>query len=445
MAVTAPTKRRADGITLLAVYVVLLFAIPSRLTVGALGGAGSPALLLGIGCGFTWIFARIHRDPVPTVGRQPVRTAMAMLLAAFLISYVAAMMRPIPVDEHAAADLALVTLAAWSGILFFVHDSAHSVSRFLDLCRYVVAGCTAIAGLGIVQFVTGQPWVDRIHVPGLSENSSFGSIGLRDGFHRPMGTALHPIEFGAVLTMVLPLALALALSETNRTAVRRWLPPALIAFAVTLSVSRSAILGAAVGSVVFISTLSAPTIRTLSAAAAGLAVTVFVFVPGMLGTMLGLFTTSGSDPGVSSRTGSYGVAADFIGHSPVVGRGFGTFLPSYRIFDNQFLMSLVDVGLLGVACMLALFGTAIFAGRRTRTRAADPTLSLVGQALAAGACAGGSGLAIYDGFSFPMGTGTLFLLLGMAGCAYRLARVDRGDVDPMGVAADDTLVERTGG
>ena len=37
----------------------------------------------------------------------------------------------------------------------------------------------------------------------------------------------------------------------------------------------------------------------------------------------------------------------------------------------------------------------------------------------------GTGLAIYDGFSFPMGTGTMFLMLGMAGCAYRLQRVEQ--------------------
>jgi O-antigen ligase len=428
-------RGKPDGVTLLALYAVLLFAIPSRLTVGPLGGAGSPALVLGTGCAFLWIFAMVHREPIPATGPQPVRVAMGVLLTAFLISYVAAMVRPIAADERAAADLGLVTLVAWSGVLFFAHDMIPSVERFLDLCRHLTTGGAALAGVGIVQFVTGQQWVDRIQVPGLSENSSFAAITMREGFHRPTGTALHPIEFGAVLTMLLPLALALALSDTGRSAVRRWAPPVLIITAITLSVSRSAILGAVVGVIVFASTLSARTIRTLLAASVAFVVMVFLTVPGMLGTMLGLFTNSGNDSSVESRTGSYGVAGDFIGNAPVFGRGFGTFLPSYRIFDNQFLLSFVDVGIVGVLCMLGLFATAIFAGRRTRVEATDPTLSLVGQGLAAAACVGGTGLAIYDGFSFPMGTGTLFVLLGMAGCAYRLVRLERGQVGAAPVAS----------
>jgi O-antigen ligase len=178
-------------------------------------------------------------------------------------------------------------------------------------------------------------------------------------------------------------------------------------------------------------TLPARTLRLLSAAAVVFVVLVFVTVPGILGTVLGLFTNAGGDPSIESRTGSYAVAGEFIQRSAWFGRGFGTFLPSYRIFDNQFLLSLVEVGVIGVLAMLTLFGAATYAGRRTRTGACDPTLSLVGQALAAAACVGGTGLAIYDGFSFPMGTGTLFLLLGMAGCAYRLQRLEPESAPPI--------------
>ena len=363
------------------------------------------------------------------MGPQPVRRAITVLLVAFLISYVAANMRAIPMIERSAADLGLVTLLAWAGVVYFTHDAVPSVARLLDLSRYVTFGGACLAALGLVQFVTGQQWSDKIVIPGLTENSTFGSITLREGFNRPFGTALHPIEFGAVLTMILPLALALALSDTSRSVVRRWCPPTLILAAIAVSISRSAILGAVVGLVILATTLPGRTVRALSLAGGVFGVIVFLTVPGLLGTMLGLFTNAGADDSVSSRTGSYSVAGTFISHSPLVGRGFGTFLPSYRIFDNQFLLSLVEVGALGVGAMLLLFFAAAHAGRRTRTlaRETDPTLSLVGQGLTASAMVAGTGLAIYDGFSFPMGTGTMFLLIGMAGCAYRLQRIAQPD------------------
>jgi hypothetical protein len=48
------------------------------------------------------------------------------------------------------------------------------------------------------------------------------------------------------------------------------------------------------------------------------------------------------------------------------------------------------------------------------------------QALAAATAGGAVGLAFYDGFSFPMASGVLFLLLGLAGAQYRLVMAASG-------------------
>src|SRR5690606_16851310 len=69
----------------------------------------------------------------------------------------------------------------------------------------------------------------------------------------------------------------------------------------------------------------------------------YVVVPGMAGTILGLFT--GGDTSVSSRTDSYGKALEFLSVSPVFGRGSGTFMPSYHIFDNQYLLMAIETGM----------------------------------------------------------------------------------------------------
>ena len=97
-----------------------------------------------------------------------------------------------------------------------------------------------------LQFVTGLEFTNWIQIPGLSANSQLVSVFDRGGFNRPSGTALHPIEFGTALTVLLPLCLHLAFHPGPLGRIRRWLPLVAIAVAVPLSISRSAILGAIV-------------------------------------------------------------------------------------------------------------------------------------------------------------------------------------------------------
>ena len=74
----------------------------------------------------------------------------------------------------------------------------------------------------------------------------------------------------------------------------------------------------------------------------------YVTVPGLLGAITGLFSNAGQDPSISSRTGSYDIAGAFISESPLVGKGFGTFLPKYWILDNAYLGMTIEAGLLGL-------------------------------------------------------------------------------------------------
>ena len=87
-------------------------------------------------------------------------------------------------------------------------------------------------------------------------------------------------------------------------------------------------------------------------------------VPGLLGTLTGLFTGISGDSSAQSRTDSYALAAAFISRRPIFGRGFLTFLPSYRILDNQYLGLAIETGVVGVATLLFLFLCGIFIGPR---------------------------------------------------------------------------------
>lgn len=409
-----------DSVTVLTAYTLALIAIPSRLVFGPLGGAGSPATIVGLGCLMWWMLAQLAR-PLPTsFGWQPVRAGAIGFCIAVLVSYVVACVRPIDQVEFSSATLALVLLGGWVGILLVANDGICDSERLLALVRRLVALGAAMATLGIIQFVTHQPLVDRISIPGLVANHAGFGLTMREGFTRPAGTATHPIEYGAVVTMLLPLALALAMGDRRRSALRRWAPVALMGVCVPLSISRSALLASAVGTIIMLVSWPRQARRTAIAVLLVGSVVVYLTIPGMLGSLLGLFTGISGDSSAQSRTGSYAIAGEFISRSPMFGRGFQTFLPSYRILDNQYLGMLIEIGVVGVLAFLVLIVTAMKAARDTRRHASSETIRQLGQGLLGAVAAGAVTLALFDALSFPMSAGMFFLVLGLAGGARRV-------------------------
>lgn len=420
---------RFDAVNALTLFLILLIALPSRLTFAPLGGAGAPALVMGLACFAWWAYYQVQRIDTPPAGRQPVRTAFLAVLACFLISYVVAMTRAIDGAESSTADIGLISIFSWGGILLITNDGVRSRDRFEVLVRRLIFAGGAVATLGVVQFVTGEAWVDRISIPGLSVNTSLTGVLERSGFNRPAGTAIHPIEFGAVITMILPIAINYALTDRTRGLCRRWYPVLAIALAVVLSISRSAIISAIVGIGVVAMAWTPSVRRWALLIITGFMGVVCLTIPGLLGTLTGLFTGIGGDSSAQSRTGSYGLAAQFIERSPAFGRGFSTFLPKYRILDNQYLGLAIEVGAVGLLAVLGLFFVAGRCARRMRAAGTDRHTQQLGQSLAAAVCAGAVGLAFYDGFGFPTATGMLFLVLGLAGAGLRLVRAEhRTDV-----------------
>lgn len=419
----ATTQRpTVDGASLLTVYVVLLIAVPSKLIFAPLGGAGTPAQIVGVASGLWYVWWRLQRATPVDDGRQPVRAAMLIFAGAVLASYVAAMIRPISEGEISTADMGLISLIGWLGVVLVANDGINSLDRLYTLLRRMAAMGGALATLGIAQFVTGELLVDKIQIPGLTANQAFIGVAARDGFTRPAGTAVHPIEFGVVLTVILPLALACAMAMKDRSWVRRWYPVAAIAVAIPLSISRTAIIGTIVCLAVMMPTWSRTARRATWVAVTAVAALLFVTVPGFIGTMSGLFTTIGSDSSAESRTDAYGVASEFILRSPVFGRGFATFLPSYWILDNQYLGLLIEVGVVGLAAMLWLITSGVLAARRSRALSNDPTVRSVSQAIAAAIICGAVSTALFDLLGFPMSAGLLFLVLGLSGALWRLTR-----------------------
>lgn len=424
-----------DPVSLLTVYLVLLFCLPSRLVVGPLGSAGTPAALLGIGALVLWVWQRLNRTESVTAWSQPVRTAMGCLLVVVGICQILAMVRPINAEEVSTADAAILALAGWLGIVLMANDLIPSRARLDKLIDRVVFAAGALATLGVVQFIFKQSFIDQISVPGLQANVVLYPILDRSGFPRPAGTALHPIEFGTTLTVLLPIALARAVNPSTRSLIRTWFPVAAIALAIPLSISRSSVIGAVIGLAVVIPTWTRSARRAAYVAMAGLTVLVFLTVPGLLGTLRNLFTTIGQDSSAQSRTDSYDIAWTFIKRSPLFGRGLGTFLPRYRILDNEYLGLAVEVGAVGLLAVLGLLLTALLTARRVRRMTDDQGVRQQAQGLAAAIAVASCSMALFDGLSFPMFTGTIFLVFGLTGALYRITQEE----------ADSNLHQQTAG
>src|SRR5262249_13133133 len=165
----------------------------------------------------------------------------------------------------------------------------------------------------------------------------------RNGLNRPSATAAHPLEFAAVLGMVLPIAINRARFAPPGKRLTRWLQVGLIGAALPMTVSRSAILGILAVCFVLLPTWPKLERRIAYGVLALGTMGLWFLTPGLLGTFRTLFATLSGDTSTTSRTGALSMASPYVSQHPWFGRGFGTFFPATYFFtDDQYLLSLID-------------------------------------------------------------------------------------------------------
>ncbi len=425
----ARTTRHADALGWLTVYMVLLLFIPSRLIFGPLGSAGAPSMVFGLGSMLLWLIMYLGAPRRFLLEPQPIRIALGLLLFSIGVTYVLAMTHPLSGGEVSPADVGVLAVVSWSGTLLLTHDNVVDRSR-LDtlLWRFVLCG-GFIAVLGLIQVLTRQLWVDQLAIPGLTSSGGYG-LSARNGYPRPAGTAIHPIEYGVILAILFPLALHVGFHHTQRGLMARWFPAAAMGAIIPLTSSRSAYLGVAIGLIVCM--IGWPRNRRLLVLGVGGAgiLTMMVTAPNFVNSIAGLFTGAGDDPSVASRTDSVPLAMEFFRQNPWFGRGLGTFLPIYRIFDNQYLLLLVTIGLVGTVAFVCLGVVSVVTTARLSVAVRDEGTRDLAIALCASILSGFVCLVMFDAFAFPMTMGTLFLTVGIAGALRRIehAHIDLGEL-----------------
>jgi len=412
----------SDGVTALTIFLVLLYGIPANRSIGVLGSAGPLSVVAGTGLLLWWGWHQLHRTEVGIRGRaNAVHIATFVFGVAVLLSYVSAMTRALPPEEAGPADTALIRLAAYVGILLVASDGPPDFSRLVSFVRRLTVAGSLYAALGLVQFVTKQAWVDLLLLPGLTVGDSYDSVASRAGIIRPVATATHPLEYALVLSMALPVALVLALYDTKRPFLARWSPPSIIALALALSSSRSAYVGIVVALVALLPALDRVGRWVVAVGAIGVLGAAYFAAPRVITNLAYLFLSVGDDDSAASRTSGFAFAGDFLATSPVVGRGFGTLLPMYRIFDNQYLQLVLEIGILGVAAFVGLILTAATVCLAARRRLDDPLLRGIGAALASSLLAIATLIGLFDALSFPQAAGSLFMIVGLCSAYWRLS------------------------
>ncbi|BCW73398.1 O-antigen ligase family protein [Arthrobacter sp. NicSoilB8] len=410
-----------DATSFLTVYLVLVCALPSYLTIPVLGSAGRPSTLWGLVGLLWWIWNRVGVVVPYKGGARVIRTALLVFVGCVLASYAYANFRGLPGAESSPADSGMLRLAGWVGIALIAADGIRTRERLQTFLRRIVLAGTLMASLGLAQFWTGQSLIDWISLPGFAVDSSLSGVEGRGGFIRPQGMAAHPLEYGVVLCMTLPIAISLAMTDTNRAVFIRWVPAMVITFASMLSVSRSALIGVLAG-ILVLSPRWSPKVRLYAVfAAVGLGGIMYSAVPGMAGTLKGMFLGVADDSSTASRTNSYAAAFEIAQRSPFLGRGFSTFLPQYLILDNQFLGLLIEVGVLGLAAFLVLVVMSIIIPWKATGRSADAGMGQLGAAVSASVAATALSFAFFDGLGFPMSAGLLFMMFGVSASMVRSA------------------------
>jgi O-antigen ligase len=448
MRVLRQTFRRAlprDAVTLITIFAVMRVVLPGCYVIGPLGGAGAPAQLIGLGIGLWWAAEWLAQPWPRSRIVQPLKRLLLAFVAAVMASYLVAAMRPISPEELLSADRALLNILAWAGVMMAAMDGITTRAGLDTLLRRVALLGGFEATFGLLQVLTGQTLVQYLHLPGLSGSGDGAQLLDRGGFSRVAGTTNHPIEFGVTLAMLLPIALHFAVVGGGRRSLFvRWFPVGSIALAIALTVSRSAIICTAVALPVLLSSWPPHLRRRVYLATPALIAALVVTMPGFLGTIVGLFTGIGTDSSAASRTGSYGLAWSFITRAPVFGRGMGTFLPKYRTLDNQYLGSLIELGLVGLTCILLLFLAGIITAWQFRRSPALPegrsaAQSSLGCALTAGSLAGCVSFAFFDAWAFPLIPSMLFLMFGCAGALRRLTLEGDQPASAWGIASPPSV------
>lgn len=316
-----------------------------------------------------------------------------------------------------AVSLALSVLV----VFYFVTSVVRRYSQVVAIVKLLVAGTSVLSILALIESRTG--WTPFAHldrfVPVLQKTITFAPE--ERGAIRAVGSAEHPIALGALFAIATPLALYLGIRFG-----RWWWASVVVLMAGTFgTVSRTAFVMLVVISLVVLVLRFRESWR-FAPLLIPMVVMVHFAVPGALGAMKYAFAPPGGlvkehsqdkiEAG-SGRLADIGPSFGLFKEKPVFGYGYGTMKvdgpdANARILDNQWLSSLLNIGLVGVFALAWLFARFIRGvGRGALRERSDEGWLLV--SLVASVAAFGVAMFTFDAFAFTQVTFVFFVLVAL--------------------------------
>lgn len=412
-----------DAVGLLTFWLAVVFIIPMRWVFPVIGAAGRPGIVVGYACLGWWLVSRLVPRMVVR-GAQPIRWAFALFLTVVFIAYGLALVRGMTADESSGAQRTLIVMMSLLGCGLLVADGVPSRQRLDTLLLRLIYLASFSAFIGALQFFLTKDYQTLVRFPGLvvSGTEPLSGIDVRGGFNRVSGTGGHPIEFGSVMAMMLPIALHYVVHSPPDW--RRWARMgalAMIAVGIPASLSRSAILALTAVFLGMFVIWSRHFALRVFVGVVGAIIALQLLRPNLINTFIDLFTKPDEDGSLSARTDDYDIVFTEIAHRPWFGRGPGTFgPPEFILLDNEVLGTLASTGYVGLVALLSMYVVAMALGRRVVFSAVDDEARHLAQALVASVFAGMIILYFVDAFFYAIYTSTLFLLFGALGALYRM-------------------------
>ena len=408
--------------TLLAAIILVVLFIPIRRYTlpGRLPFELEPYRLLVILVVAAWI-ASLLVDPRVRLRATRLEAPLALFAVAILGSLLANPDRVGAVGPILSKKLAFIV-----SYVFLLYLIVSVVSRLADadfLCKVLVGGGALVGLAAVVESQTSYNVFNELQgaVPLLRLSTAADAFPRGTGL-RAYASAQHPIALGAMLVMLLPLAVYLE----RRTRERRWwLAAAVIVVGAVATVSRTAVL-MLLAAVLVLAILRPRDSWRLIAALVVILALVQVALPGALESLRDAFFPQGgliSEQASAAGTLGQGRVADLdptfhqVDENPLLGRGFGTLVPvgpdaNALILDNQWLGTLLETGIIGVGAVGWLLVRFIRLASREAVRDGSGRGWLLA-AITASTVAYTVGMLTYDAFSFVQVTFVFFVVLGV--------------------------------
>jgi O-antigen ligase len=415
----------------LLVKLVLLSTLvfPSYFVLGAMGASGSVGQILALALFALWLTATAFGLHNPFLFGHPGRAAMMFWLVASCASYVAmsaGMSGAVDGLERAAADRWLLLIIAGAGVSLVVTETIRTLEDVKAVARWVMAGAALCGVVALIQSawkVNPVDWIASI-MAGFENNGSGTAFQERDPFMRVSGTTMHPIELSAICCMLLPLAIWWAMFDTKTRLWIRIALPALLFTVNFLAVSRTGLLGLACAVVVFIPYLPR-TAKKWAAVVVPAGIVAFYFLlPGILVTLYTAAVAGSSDTSITYRTADYPLAWDLFLDRPWLGSGPGTWMPGdlKSVFDNQYLLTLSNMGGIGLLALIGYFLVPFVACLIAAHYAKTQQVRVLAGAVAAAILVGASSAAAFDAMSFQTFALVYPFFVGLGGVVWLMTK-----------------------